>query len=281
MTELFERLRRYLPGRRALIFGAASGLGHELATTLLGHDWAVLACDVDTERLHDTATLRLADRIITDVTDYAEVCAAVEHVTKRHGGVDLVVNCAGIGAGGAFERFPVTDWPTVINVNLLGTVNGCAAALPTLRRQGHGHLVNIASAAAFHALPRVSAYNASKAAVLALSETLASELAGTGVGVTVAMATFYRSRLPELTLGTAEDRALTARLAERSQLDPRTVAIDVLNAVARRRLYALSPRQARVLWSFKRHAPRTYQRVMPVAYRRIITTLTKEVDPYR
>jgi NAD(P)-dependent dehydrogenase (short-subunit alcohol dehydrogenase family) len=272
-----DRLNRYLPDRRAVVFGAASGLGREMSLRLLQYGWRVCAADVDGDRLHADPDLDPALRMTVDVADYVQVCDAVDHVVTRWGGFDLVVNSAGIGAGGLFSTFAVDDWPTVLRVNLLGTVHGCRAALPVLRRQRRGHLVNIASAAAFHALPRVSAYNASKAAVLALSETLASELSGSGVGVTVAMSTFYRSRLPDLTLGTDEDRALTARLAERSGLDAATVADDVLAAAARQRLYCVNPRQAQILWSLKRHLPRTYQRLVPSAYRRVVTSLTEEI----
>lgn len=143
-----------------------------------------------------------------------------------------------------------------------------------MRRQGSGHIINVASAAAFHALPRVSAYNASKAAVLALSETLSAELADSPIGVTVKLSTFYRSRLPELTLGSDEDRELTRRLAERSGLDAAPVASAMLAAAGRDALYVVLPAQARILWAFKRHAPRIYQRLLPHLYRTIVRKLT-------
>ncbi|MFF5020165.1 hypothetical protein [Streptomyces sp. NPDC001165] len=118
----------------------------------------------------------------------------------------------------------------------------------------------------------------SKAAVLALSETLASELTGSGIGVTVKLSTFYRSRLPELTIGSEEARALTEQLAERSGLDARTVAKEMLHAAGSGRFYVVTPRQARILWSVKRHAPRLYQRLMPAASQRLISRLTREID---
>ncbi|MFF4038361.1 hypothetical protein [Streptomyces sp. NPDC001816] len=92
------------------------------------------------------------------------------------------------------------------------------------------------------------------------------------------LSTFYRSRLPELTIGSEEARALTAQLPERSGVDARTVAKEMLHAAGSGHFYVVTPRQARILWSAKRHAPRLYQRLMPAASQRLISRLTREID---
>jgi NAD(P)-dependent dehydrogenase (short-subunit alcohol dehydrogenase family) len=268
-----DRLATRFPSRRALIFGAASGLGLETARLLLADAWNVGAVDIDCSRLNRELAESGAWVYGLDVRDSQAVESSVAGFADWTGGIDVLVNAAGIGAGGLFETLPVAVWRDVIDVNLLGTVHACHAVLPTMRSQGAGHIINIASAAAFHALPRVSAYNASKAAVLALSETLASELHGTGIGVTVKMSTFYRSRLPELTLGDKQDRELTRRLADRSGLDAATVAAQTLRAAGRGRLYLVTPGRAKVIWAVKRHAPRTYQRLLPTLNKMLLRRL--------
>ncbi|MFF4038363.1 SDR family oxidoreductase [Streptomyces sp. NPDC001816] len=160
MTHSASQLTRRFPGKRALVFGAASGLGRETTLLLLDAGWRVMAADIDTARLKADSSLGRALHSGVDVKVADAVQAVVDETVVAFGGVDLVVNSAGIGAGGRFEELPVDVWKEVLDVNVLGTVHGCSAVLPVMRQQKAGHIVNVASAAAFHALPRVSAYNA-------------------------------------------------------------------------------------------------------------------------
>jgi NAD(P)-dependent dehydrogenase (short-subunit alcohol dehydrogenase family) len=95
-----------------------------------------------------------------------------------------------------------------VEINLLGVVNGCRAAVPLMRRQGSGVILNIASSAGFAAAPQMGACNASKAGVIALTETLAAELDGSGVQVSVAMPGFFRTGLLETMRAPAEESAM-------------------------------------------------------------------------
>lgn len=258
------------PSRRALVFGAAGGVGLEAVLLLVEAGWTVGAVDIDATEL--SARLGSVDtwNRKVDVADQTAVALLVEEFARHAGGIDLLVNAAGIGAAGRFEDTSAEIWREVFDINLLGTVYACQAVLPVMQRQGRGQIVNIASAAAFHALPRISAYNASKAAVLSFSETLAGELRTSGIGVTVKLSTFYRSRLPELTRGTDVDRAMSHHMAENSGLEAAPVAAEMLAAAGAGRLYLVTPRLARVLWRFKRHAPRAYFRVMPRLWSRLL-----------
>ncbi len=108
----------------------------------------------------------------------------------------LVINNAGVGAGGtAIGDTDIDDWNWVLGVNLWGPIHGCHVFAPLLREAGYGGIINVASAAAFGAAPGMAAYNVSKAGVLSLSETLAAELSGTGVHVTVLCPTFVKTNI--------------------------------------------------------------------------------------
>ena len=97
--------------------------------------------------------------------------------------------------GGAFEKVSGEDYRKIIAVNLLGGVYGCQAFLPHLKAQGAGHIINISSLAAVTSPPNMAIYNATKSAVISLTETLYGELEGSGVDVSVAILSFFQSRL--------------------------------------------------------------------------------------
>jgi short-subunit dehydrogenase len=145
-------------------------------------------CDVDEAGLAETATMAhaagvevFADRV--DVADLQEMEAFARSVHERHDAVDLLVNNAGVAVVGDFLETTPRDWDRVLSVNVLGVVHGCYAFLPAMIGRGHGYVVNVASAVAFMPTPTMSAYSASKAAVLAFSETLRAELRPLGIGV--------------------------------------------------------------------------------------------------
>lgn len=157
--------------RTALVTGGASGLGLATAERLAADGVTVVTLDIA-----DTADL------VVDITDAAAVEAAVASV----GPVDILINSAGI-VGPNKPLWEVTDaeWTATFNVNVLGTFHLCRAVIPQLRERGWGRIVNFASMAAKDGNPMLSAYSASKAAVIALTKSLGKELATAGVLVNV------------------------------------------------------------------------------------------------
>ena len=142
-----ELSRRYAQ-RRAFVTGAASGLGRALCRLLSEDGWTVGMADVDTEGLDDAAAemKRAGGRphvVELDVSDAAAFEEAATAFVEAHGGVDLVINNAGLGAGGRFKDTSVQDWERVVSVNLMGVVHGCRSFLPHLE-DGGGHLINVA-----------------------------------------------------------------------------------------------------------------------------------------
>ena len=280
MSALAILARRY-PARRVFITGAGSGLGLCLARRFGAAGWTLGLNDVEPEALAQVAAAAdPANPVATypfDVADEAAFTAAAADFLRRYHGVDLVFNCAGIGGGGLFVDYPLAYWREVLDVNLLGTVLGARAFLPALLAAGRGHIVNVASAAAFHGLPRLSAYVASKAAVLAFSEVLAAELRGSGVRVSVKMTTFYRdSQIGRFTRGAPEEQQLAALLVQQGPISADEAAAETLRQVAAGRFYIVFPRQARLLWFFKRHFPTAYLRFIAAFGPRLVARLRQQ-----
>ena len=180
-----------LHGRWVLVTGAASGIGHETALAFARAGADIVAVDLDAARLAETTRLieAMGRRCLAfgcDVSDAAAVDNLAASVKDSINAPDVVVNNAGIGFLGPFLDTPVSAWEQVIGVNLMGVVHVSRAFLPLMIKAGGARqLVNVASAAGLHAVPNLSAYSASKHAVLGLSDALAMELDHTDIGVTV------------------------------------------------------------------------------------------------
>jgi len=172
--------------RTWLITGASSGLGRALAETALERGDRVAATVRDQHSLETLAALhgeRLLS-LVADVRDHDAVAGAVEAAVTGLGGIDVVVNNAGYALGGAVEELSDAEWQVQLSVNLLGTAAVLRAALPHLRRQGAGHVINISSVGGIVGMAGSGAYNASKFALEGLTEALAAELEPLGIRVT-------------------------------------------------------------------------------------------------
>ena len=167
-----------------VVTGAGSGIGRATALAFAREGAQVAACDVDQTRL-DSLRAELGDRAQTirkvDVANRAEMASFAEAV----GVADVVVNNAGVAVGGNFLDTSLDDWDWLLGVNLKGVVHGCHFFVPKLVQRGTGgHIVNIASILGIYPAPKVTAYVASKFAVLGLSQSLRAELAPHKIGVT-------------------------------------------------------------------------------------------------
>lgn len=185
---------RELAGRTAVVTGAASGIGLGLARTFARNGMAVVLCDIRGDRL-DAALAEVrglggrAVAVATDVSDPTQVEHAARVAQEAFGAVHLLCNNAGVAIHGkSVAELTAQEWDWLIGVNLRGVIHGIATFLPRIRAHGgEGHIVNTASIAGFQVRPgrRSGAYAATKYAVVALSESLAQDLAGTPIGVSV------------------------------------------------------------------------------------------------
>jgi NAD(P)-dependent dehydrogenase (short-subunit alcohol dehydrogenase family) len=218
----------------AIVTGGASGIGLAIATRL-ATDGARVAClDLTPENLPGGLI-----GIRADIASQSEVIAAVAEAESRLGGIDILVNNAGIGAQGGIEANDDDEWRRVLDVNVIGLVRMCRAALPALRRSNHAAIVNIASIAATAGLQNRALYSASKGAVLALTQAMAADMLADGIRVNAVnpgtVDTPWVARLLDSSADpVAERAALQAR-----QPNGRLVSADeVAEAVA----YLASPR---------------------------------------
>ncbi len=265
MTSRFHRLARRFPGKRAFITGASSGLGLELARALGSEAWTLGLFDRNVERLSRIEE-ELSGAGLTvlaypgDVTNADELMVAVSSFAATHDGLDVMVNNAGVAGSGTLMEVPLEDWRWIVDINFMGVVHGARAAIPHLQRNGTGLLINVASAAAFASAPGLISYNATKAAVLSLSETLSGELSAAGTQVSVVMPTFFQTNLLESFRGPAEARERATQAMRTSKYEAVDAARDVLRQAADGRLYIVLPGSARALWLLKRWAPRFFLR---------------------
>ena len=249
--------------KRVFITGGASGLGQALALQYAGQGWRVLIGDLDLGRCAGTlAQLRAvspaSDAIACDVTREADVQAASDWLQREWSGVDIVINNAGVAQMGGIAEASEADWQWIVDINLLGVVRGCRIFTRLLRAQGGGQLVNIASMAGLVHMPHAAAYNATKAAVVALSETLQLELEADHIGVTVVCPAFFRTALAQnMRASNPKLEAITRRLVERARIGPEQIARQVFEGVQRGDSHILTHPEARRAWLWKRMLPYT------------------------
>ncbi len=267
--------RRHLAPGHAVVTGAASGLGREIATALLRDGWQVACVDLpDADSPATTGGDVPGGRSLEarfDVRDAAGWRALHERLRGEWPALDLLVNNAGVGATGEVGTLPESQWRRVLDTNLLGTALGCETFLPWLREHPRrSHVVNVASIAAILAPPSMAAYAASKAGIVALSEAIAAECPRGRPGVTVVCPGFFRSGL----LGTwhftsTKERREARRRMDVARWDSPRVARAVLRAVHRNRRYVVVGLQARWLWRLKRLAPRVTTALVRGMYLRL------------
>jgi NAD(P)-dependent dehydrogenase (short-subunit alcohol dehydrogenase family) len=225
---------------RILVTGAARGLGAALAAA-----WR--------ERGEDVLTTDLAGADLTlDITRDDDWTAALRHVEDTWGGLDLLVNNAGIAGGGRLDVATLEEWQRLLDVNLLGIVRGTRTFVPLLKRQRSGHIVNVASLAGLVHPAGMAGYNAVKAAVVALTETTGHELAAHGVRASVVCPSYFRTGLVDDLEGADEALGQVIRQLVRSApLGPHEIAAAVVDAVDRGEEVVLPDPAARAAYDLK------------------------------
>jgi NAD(P)-dependent dehydrogenase (short-subunit alcohol dehydrogenase family) len=242
----------------AAVTGAASGIGRALAQRLAAKGASVAISDVNEAALRETADLVASTGAkvsvhVVDVRNRDAVQRYARDVQQQHGGVDIVINNAGLTVRASLEDVSYEDFALVIDVNLWGVVHGVKAFLPLLRQRGAGHIVNISSINAMVPFIQNGPYNVSKYAVLGLSETLVQELQGQPIRVTCVHPGGIRTNIVRNSKGTTpRDAALFDRIARTS---PEEAADVIVAGVERNREQVFIGMDAKVMATAKRLAP--------------------------
>ncbi|NNM52657.1 MAG: SDR family oxidoreductase [Pseudomonadales bacterium] len=250
------------------ITGAAGGLGRCLAETYGKAGWSMVLGDIDAEQLHTTVEALKKQGVqvsgfACDVRRDEDVQTLVSAAYQTYGHLDCMINNAGVATAGAIDALSLDDWRWVLDINLMGVVRGCHAVAQRFKQQGHGQIINIASLAGLMTLPGMSAYNASKAAVVSLTETLHAELAPYGIHVSVVCPSFFKTGLGNSMRSTDPGmKKFLDHLMTSSLLSAEDIAEFTYRESQRERLHILPHRQGRRWWWLKRLLPGVYFNIM-------------------
>ncbi len=260
-----------MQNNRIMITGAGSGLGREIALRWAREGWRLALSDINEQGLAETLRgVRDAggDGFTQrcDVRDYSQLTAFAQACEEKFGGIDIIVNNAGVASGGFFDELTLEDWDWQIAINLMGVVKGCKAFLPLVRRS-RGRIINVASMAALMQGPAMSNYNVAKAGVLALSESLLAELRESGIGVHVVCPSFFQTNLLDSFRGpTPTMKEQVGKLLASSPISAADIAEHIYDEVAKGTFMILPHEQGRAAWMLKRHEPqRLYDEMATMA----------------
>lgn len=257
---------RIFDGATAIVTGGASGIGRALAEELAKRGCEVVLADLQIELAEEVASEvnasgGRAKAVKIDVTNFSAMEQLVQETVKRTGRLDYIFNNAGIVIGGSAILYGIEDWNQIVDVNLLGVVNGIQAAYKVMMEQGFGHIVNTASMAGLMPGPGNVAYTMTKHAVVGLSKSLRAEAKQMGVRVSVLCPGVVRT--PILEGGGKYGKMLVdippeqiRRLLEKLKpMSPDLFAKKVLNSVAKNKAIIIVPAWWKLFWWINRLSP--------------------------
>ena len=221
-----------LEGRRAIVTGGGAGIGRAIAERFAREGARVLVADVDGEAAESVASDLGLEAQRVDVTDASQVAALVERAVEAFGGLDTIVNNAGIGVAATAPETSEDDWQRVLDVCLKGTFLGMKYAIPAIRDAGGGSVINMASVAALVGVKDRAAYSAAKGGVIALTRAAAIDHVEEGVRINcIAPGTVDTPWVGRITAG-YDDPAETRRSMEARQPHGRFVTAEEIAAMA-------------------------------------------------
>lgn len=250
---------------RVLITGAGSGLGLALALRYARAGARVACVDLIADRAEAARATLAGDghlALVADVGDDASMQALHDTVQTEWGGIDVLVNNAGIASAGALIETTMDEWRKILEIDLLGVVRGCRLFLPAMIAAKRGQILNTASFAGLAGAPGMMSYGVAKAGVVALSEQLRAELHGSGVSVGVICPAFFRTNLVETAIADDRTKARIVRLMDRSPDTVDSVADKVFASAQRGEFLILPTREEPMSWRMKRWLPGMYFRML-------------------
>jgi len=244
----------------AVVTGGGSGLGRALCLALAQEAAVVVVTDIDGASAAQTAaSIReeggQAQHEALDVSDASAFTALVDRIVQRHGRIDLLFNNAGFAVAGDLRDIAHKDWRRIVDVNIMGVVNGTLAAYAHMVRQGSGHIVNTASVAGLVEAPTLTPYAMTKAAVVSLSMNLRTEAAMHGVKVSAICPGFIQTRI--------YDAATVARVSNTEVFSLIPFKLMPADAAAQAALRGVKRNQARIVYPFHAKLMWTLYRISP------------------
>ncbi|ABI72061.1 SDR family oxidoreductase [Shewanella frigidimarina] len=247
--------------QNVVVTGAASGLGKALALK-----WASQHAEVCVADINKPAGEQVCQEIQAlggkaffvpcDITNTDSITALVQVLNERWQHIDVLINNAGVASADKIEVEPILQWRWVMEINLFGIVNMCQQFVPIFKQQGVGSIVNVASQAGLTPIPFMSSYNASKAAVVSLSETLRIELADDNINVSVLCPGFFKTNLgSSLRTQLPTMEKLLGKLFDKSPINATQVADIAYQGESKKQFLLLTHQQGKRLYQLKRLLP--------------------------
>lgn len=251
------------PKKRAFITGGGGGLGRAMALALAKDGWTVGITDIKQEGLDESKQLietsgGKAHTYKFDVANRNEYKNAFTDYLSKAGGIDLLINNAGVGDGGLVGEYSLESWEWITSINQMAVVYGCHFAIPEMKKQKSGHIISIASAAGLANMPNMGMYNVTKSAVISLMETLYAELWGFNVQASVVCPTFFRSNIMQYHKGDETAAKIGQTIIERAKFSPDEIADYILTQAGKSNFYILHPWQARLVYFMRRFLPNIF-----------------------
>ena len=255
----------------AIVTGGGMGLGEALCEELGRRGATVVVADIDGDaagqvagRLQQEGAQAVAVRV--DVANEAEMAQLMESIAGEYGGIDYMINNAGIAIGGDSRDLSMQQWRRVIDVNLLGVVYGTIHAYQVMVRQGHGHIVNISSLSGLVPQPGNIPYCTSKHGIVGLSLSLRAEGTDLGVKISAACPGDMKTKIYDNMVVVNMPRERVATLSRRThylmpQMSAEAAARAILRGVGRNRPLIVFPTAVQAIWHLYRMFPGLFYRI--------------------
>ncbi len=281
---------RDIAGKRVMVTGAASGIGRGAALAFAAEGSTMLLADIDETGLEtvrrEVASLHVPCRTyVTDISDIEAVRRMAAAVEEEFGGIDILVNVAGVAVCGPASRIPLEDWRWIVDINIMGAVHTILTFVPGMVERGGGHILNVASLAGLAPVAAITPYTMTKFAMVGLSESLRTELRAAGIGVTAfcpgltATAIGKHARVRAMS-GPAYDRA--AKLLELVGKSPERTGRLMVRAVQKDKAVVVTTGFGHLMRGWFRLAPGVFRAVMGVGHRplgRFLGLPREDCDP--
>ena len=248
----------------AVVTGASSGIGRALAQQLDTEGYSLVLCDVNEPGLRETQALlkRGSQRVTLDVSRRSEVQAMAAEVIARHGRIDLVINNAGVALDASIDEVSLEDFEWLFGINFWGVVYGTKAFLPKMLEQRSGTIVNLSSVFGMIGYPRQGTYNASKFAVRGFTETLWSELEGTGVTAISVHPGGIKTNIARMARSKSDKAKLSADFDRAARTTPEQAAAVILRGVYEKKKRVMIGADAQVIQLMARLLPESYPAII-------------------
>ncbi|HWB62374.1 MAG TPA: SDR family NAD(P)-dependent oxidoreductase [Chitinophagales bacterium] len=255
----YKLTTRY-PSKRAFITGGGGSLGRAMALKLAADGWTIGITDISEQALAESAKQieQAGGKALTyrfDVANKAEYQKAFEDYISKTGGLDVMINNAGVGDGGLVGEYSLENWDWITGINQMATVYGSHFAVQVMKKQKSGHILSIASAAGLANMPNMGMYNVTKAAVISLMETLYAEVMAFNIRISVACPTFFRSNIMQHHRGNEDSAKIGQTIIERAKFSATDLAEYILTQTGEKKFYILHPWQARMVYFMRRFLP--------------------------